>query len=443
MSEKVSRFSYEAEQAVLGAISLENACLKGVVNQIDALDFYHEGHREIFKTMLQLNLQQKPIDLITLVQALKDTRKLEAVGGAGYLAELFDVTPSSANVAYYCRIVKEKSTARRLVDYARRVAAAVSEGKKPEEVISDAKAGLLEIAGSLDGIHGVSLADLLTFEMRQERYQEYIKNVGSRRFRTGFSCLDREIRGVAPGEVMTVIAYSGTFKSAFLQNLLLRGSETTGLFSLLLSLEMPSDKCFERECQIQGGASGWDVENHFGGKRESASVLAGLQRRGSHGLLVCDRPRLTLEKISRYIELARQKYGELCAVGIDYMGLLHAPGKSLFEKTAHVSIETKNLAKELNVPIISLCQINRAAATTGGDIEMHDAKGGGDIEAAADFMLGLQDEKGQLVCKILKNRNGKAGKKLIIEIDRSALQFKEMTAYTAAENSSRKNNIPF
>jgi replicative DNA helicase len=428
--------------AVLGAISIDNACIKGVAGQIDALDFYHEGHREIFKSMLQLNLQRKPIDFITLNQILKDTGKLEAVGGGSYLAELLDATPTSANVAYYTKIVKEKSTGRQLVDFARSIAVAVSEGRKPEDVISDAKSGLSEIAGSLDGMNGVSVADLLTFEMRQERYQEYIRQISTRRFRTGFACIDREIRGVAPGEVMTIIAYSGTFKSAFLQNLLLRGCESTKMFSLLLSLEMPSDKCFERECQIQGGASGWDVENHFRGKRESASVVAGLQRLGSHGLLVCDRPRLTLEKVSRYIELARQKYGELCAVGIDYAGLLHAPGKSLFEKTAFISIEIKNLAKELNVPIISLCQINRAAAVQGGDIEMSAAKGGGDVEAAADFMLGLQDEKGTLVCKILKNRNGKAGEKFVVDIDRTALQFREMTEYSSASVSGGKN-IPF
>ena len=116
------------------------------------------------------------------------------------------------------------------------------------------------------------------------------------------------------------------------------------------------------------------------------------------------------------------------------MGLLDAPGKTLFDKTAHISAEVKNMAKELNLPIILLCQINREGAKTKHDIEPYDAKGGGDIEAGADFMLGFYtDEQGDLVCKGLKNRNGPKDWRLKVIIDKPSFQFQDMIPYVNPE----------
>ena len=442
MTAKTLPHSLEAEKSVLGSILLDNDCLGSVNGMVDATDFFREAHREIFRTMLSLHLQHKPIDTVSMVQTLKDSGKLEAIGGAPYVVELFDYTPTSANVAHYCRIVREKSAARQLIDFAGKLTMRASNGGEISQTMAAAKERFQEIIGSLDAFNGVSSSDIVPFEKRRERYSEYIKNIGKSRFKTGFNLLDRQIRGVAPGELLIIIAYSGTFKTAFLQNLLLRGAETTGFYHLFFSLEMPIEKVFEREMQIQGGVSGWDVEGHFSGHRISHNVTEGLDRSGSRGLLVCDRPRLSLEKINRYVEIAQQKYGKINAIGIDYLGLLLAPGKTLFEKTAYVSIEAKNLAKELKIPVLMLCQINRAAAT-GGEIETYSAKGGGDIEAAADFMLGFQLEKDeQLTCKILKNRNGPAGGKFLVDIDKAALRFNDMTPYKA-ETKARKKDIPF
>jgi replicative DNA helicase len=442
MTNRVPPQSVEAEMSVLGGIFVENDCMSKVSGMIHALDFYREGHRKIYRAMLTLHRQRQPIDLVTMVQLLKDEGDIEEIGGAAYLAALIDYVPTAANVLYYCRIVKEKSAARQLMDYGRRLIDQAGNGGALGQVLAEAKDQLAEITGSLDGLNGVAAADIVPFEKRQERYISYIKSIGSSRFKTGFSLLDRQIRGVAPGELLIIIAYSGTFKTAFLQNLLIRGVEATGFYHLFFSLEMPVEKVFEREMQIQGGVSGWDVEGHFSGNRQCQGVIEGMDHVSTRGLLVCDRPRLTLEKIGRYVEIARQKYGKVNAIGIDYLGLIQAPGKTLFEKTAYVSIEAKNLAKELNIPVIMLCQINRAAAT-GGEIETHSAKGGGDIEAAADFMLGFQLENDErLTCKILKNRNGPAGGKFLVDIDKAALQFKDMMPYKV-DSKKKQKDIPF
>jgi len=441
MERRITPHSIEAEQSVLGAIFVENVCLAKVSGMIDGLDFYREAHRKIYHAILTLHRQRQPIDLVSMVNRLKDDGALEEIGGAVYLATLVDYVPTAANVAHYCSIVKEKSVVRQVASFAAELMGKAGDGSAVD-LISEAKERLQEIAGGLDGLNGVSVNDILTFEQRRKRYERHIQEIETARFTTGFTLLDSNIRGVAPGEVLTIIAYSGTFKSALLQNLLLGGVERSGFFSLFFPMEMPVEKVFEREMQIQGEAGGREVEDHFANRRISASVADGLDKITAHGLLICDRPRLTLEKIGRYIEVARQKYGRIGAVGIDYLGLMHAPGKTLFEKTAHLSIETKNLAKELRVPIILLCQINRSGATAGGEIEMYHAKGGGDIEAGADFMLGLwRDKQDQLVCKILKNRNGPAGQNFLVDLDRQALIFRGMTQYKPAVGQS--NGIPF
>jgi replicative DNA helicase len=444
MESKPPPHSVEAEMSVLGAVFVENVCMSKVSGMVDGQDFYREGHRKIYHSMLVLHRQRQPIDLVSMVQRLKDDGILEEVGGAVYLATLIDYVPTAANVGHYCRIVKEKSVVRQVTAFAAELMSKAGEGSAAE-LLTEAKSKLQEIAGGLDSLDGVSVKDILTFKQRRQRYEKYIREIDAARFKTGFPILDACIRGIAPGEVMTIIAYSGTFKTALLQYLLLGGAERSGFFSLFCSLEMPVEKLFERECQMNGAVSGREVEDHFAGRRGSPGVKEGLDRAASDGLLVCDRPRLTLEKISRYVEIARQKYGRIGVVGIDYLGLMHGPGKTLFEKTAHLSIETKNLAKELGVPIALLCQINRTGATSGGEIEMHHAKGGGDIEAGADFMLGLwKDREDQLICKVLKNRNGSAGQNFLVEMDRQSLTFQGMTPYkppTVAQGGGK--GIPF
>jgi len=442
---RISPHSIEAEMSILGAAFVENSCMSKVSGMVDGLDFYSEAHRKVYHAMLTLHRRRQPIDLVTMVQLLKDDGKLEEIGGASYLSTLVDYVPMAANVTHYCRIVKEKSVARQVATFAAELIVKAGEGTAAA-LLSEAKTRLQEIGGGLDGLDGVSVNDILTFEQRQNRYERHIRELNASRFTTGFPIIDACIRGVAPGEVMTIIAYSGTFKTALLQNLLLGGAERSGFFSLFCSLEMPVEKLFEREIQINGGISGREVEDHFSGSRDCMGVKSGLERLASRGLLVCDRPRLTLEKVGRYIDLARQKYGNIGVVGIDYLGLMHGQGKTLFEKTAYLSIETKNLAKELKVPIILLCQINRIGATSNGEIEMHHAKGGGDIEAGADFMLGLwRDGNEQLVCRVLKNRNGPTGQNFLVDMDTQSLTFKGMSLYkrVSAPQGGGKKSIPF
>lgn len=425
INHKVPPQSNEAEMSVLGAFLLDDACIHKVRHTLGRDDFYRESHRVIYAACLDLSSRKQPIDLVTLSNDLKRSSNLEMVGGASYLASLIDYVPTSANVVHYAKIVHGMALKRRMLAAAMKmIDMAHDDTCDIEQAVLDSRGAIAEISGA---VHSAAAGDLLNLEQRVERYIKYTRQVGTHRFRTGFGDIDNHIRGVAPGEVMTIIAYSGTFKSALLQNLLSGNAERTGMHQIFFSMEMPAEKCVEREIQMLCGLKGCDVEDLFKGDGWKDHWMKLLKRKADK-VLVCERPKRSVDQIAAYIEIARSKYGPVGGVGIDYLGLMASDGKSIFDKTAALSADIKAMAKDLQVPVILLGQVHRGyAASKNVEIEMDAAKGGGDIEAGADFMLGMWAKEQQLFAKLLKNRNGSAGGKWEIDIDRDSLKFLSAT----------------
>lgn len=266
---------------------------------------------------------------------------------------------------------------------------------------------------------------ILSFEDRAERYIKYVRAIEHRRFNTGLYHIDEAIRGVGPGEVLTIIAYSGTFKSALLQNLLIQSAAKTQKYQLMFSMEMPVEKCFEREIQIANNINGRTVEHNYKSMTKDAERYHGAAyAAGGKYLLVVEEGRLNLDRMAKYVHMAETVHGEVGSIGIDYLGLMQGDGKTIFEKMAELSYGVKELAKKLDLPVILLGQVNRGyAASKDNGIEMDAAKGGGDIEAGADFMLGMYTHEGDIIMRILKNRNGRAGQSFRVEINRDSLNF--------------------
>lgn len=448
INHKVPPQSNEAEMSVLGAILIDDACVGKVRHTLGRDDFYRESHRLIYAACLDLSVRKHPIDLITLSEELKKSGNLGSIGGSSYLATLVDYVPTAANVSHYAKIVHSMALKRRMLAAAMKmIDMAHDDTCDIEQAVIDSRGAIADIAGVA---HSAAAGDLMNLEQRVERYIKYVRQVGTHRFRTGFGDIDNHIRGVAPGEVLTIIAYSGTFKSALLQNLLSGNAERTGMNQIFFSMEMPAEKCVEREIQMLCGMNGRSVEDLFKGDGWKDSYTRMLKQKADK-LLVCDKPKRSIDQIAAYIEIARSKYGAVGGVGIDYLGLMASEGKSIFDKTAALSADIKAMAKELQVPVILLGQVHRGyAASKNLEIEMDAAKGGGDIEAGADFMLGMWAKDDRLFAKLLKNRNGSAGDRWEIDIDRDTLKFLSATPYNgddspAEEPASRrrkKDDLP-
>lgn len=426
----------DAEKAVIGGLLLDSDSFETASDLLREQDFFDEKHRILFAAVRELLRDDRPVDLVSLSSHLKETDNLKRAGGAAYAAELVDFTPTSAAMAHYCGIVRRKAQGRRIIDAARKISQAAQENTNPDTVLSMAYSALEDI----DREHKEATSSLLTLDNLADRYENHVKSLRETRFITGFAEIDSIIKGVAPGETMFITAYSGLFKSALLQNILLRACGRTGLHHLFFSLEMPGERVFERTVQIALEEYTYRIESgfdhHIGYKEQT---LDELRKLGADRLIVCEEPCLTIERIEQLTRLARGKFGRLGAIGIDYLGLMGADGaKSEYERISYVAENMKHLAKRLKIPVVALTQVNRQSA--GAQVETWSAKGSGAIEASADYMIGLQrDQNKNLIMKILKNRNGEASLDFQVTVEKAYLKFREVEPYNAiaAKNVDR------
>lgn len=272
---------------------------------------------------------------------------------------------------------------------------------------------------------------LVMFDDALNEYEQYVRTLSETRFITGYKAVDEAIRGVGPGETMMIIAYSGLFKSAFLQNLMLNASKRTGIHNIFFSLEMPISLVMERSAQITGEEYSFTVENGITDAKYKASIRESMIEGGADKLIICDTPGLTLEDIEAHVEEARRRVKTIGCIGIDYLGLMRAPGKSSeYERISAIAEGSKDLAKRLNIPVIVLSQVGRGAADE--EIERWSGKGSGALEASSDFQLGLYREKGtkNLMLKITKNRKGRDGLIFRAIMDKEYLKFRDFQEVT-------------
>jgi replicative DNA helicase len=415
--------SLESEQMILGMILAFPESWPQIACNVSSDDFYPERHRIIYAAIKELHRTGRPIDFVSLNDLLKTNNSLEVAGGGGYLLELVDLVGTSAGADYYAKKIKDLSLQRSMYRaFASITQSVCAAGVDLTEILSNGYRILSETANQ----RHKSAGSIQTLADAAEKYTAHVSQLDKNRFMTGLDPLDAVIKGVSPGEVFTVAAYSGLGKSAFLHNILLDSCRRTDLHHIFFSLEMPSTRVFERTVQIALGRLTYEIESQFHNhnKEKRATTMIELASVNANKLLICEEGGITLEKIELYTEQSRAKYGKIGAIGIDYLGLLSAPGtRGEYERVSAVAEGIKTLAKRLEVPVIMLCQISREAARAGS-VEMSSAKGSGAVEASADYMISLQHSKEkEVLLKLLKNRNGEANISYVCDIQWPYLRF--------------------
>ena len=268
-----------------------------------------------------------------------------------------------------------------------------------------------------------------------ERYKTYVKDSERTRVVTGFDKIDRYLRGLRAGEVLAIIGKTGNAKSAFVQNIAHNFAKQSGEPVVFYSLEMPVVSVIERSFQIETGLSGYEVENEtlrmLNGEPSKLSMQANIVFSKLPNLYTIEKSGLTLEQIKQFTRFGeesiyRKKTGLIL---IDYLSLLDGRGKDIFEQTARLARELKEVAKELNVPVIFLSQVTKGKSQTD-ELELDSGRDSGAIAEGADFILGLwkndeTDEQIEYTLGVLKNRRGKTGK-ISVSMNRRSLQFTEV-----------------
>ena len=423
---KVPPHSIEAEQSVLGGLMLDNERWDDVAERVVADDFYTRPHRHIFTEMARLQESGSPIDLITLAESLERQGQLDSVGGFAYLAELSKNTPSAANISAYADIVRERAVVREMISVANEIAEAGfdPQGRTSEDLLDLAESRVFKIAESrANKDEGPkNIADVLdaTVARIEQLFQQ--PDDGVTGVNTGYDDLNKKTAGLQPSDLIIVAARPSMGKTTFAMNLVENAAMLQDKPVLIFSLEMPSEQIMMRslaslsrvdQTKIRTGQL--DDEDWA---RISGTMGILLEKRN---IYIDDSSGLTPTEVrSRARRIARE-HGGIGLIMIDYLQLMRVPALSDNRtlEIAEISRSLKALAKELNVPVVALSQLNRSLEQRADKRPVNsDLRESGSIEQDADLIMFIyrdevyhenSDLKGIAEIIIGKQRNGPIG----------------------------------
>ena len=421
--------STEAEQAVLGGIMLSNQHWDGIAERVIAEDFYTFAHKAIFQTMEELMRNQTPIDLITLDQALKAKGISDSVGGFAYLADLSNNTPNAINILAYAEIVREKAILRELIAVGNRIAenSYSPKGKDIKMVLDEAEREVFAIAekrsSSTEGPQNV-LSVLESTIARIETLGKLENHNGVTGVTTGFVELDKKTAGLQPSDLIIVAARPSMGKTTFAMNLCENAAMASDKPVLVFSLEMPAEQIMMRmiaslarvdQTKIRTGQNLEEAE-----WSKIASVFGMFKQKNN--LYIDDSSGLTPTELRSRARRVYRENGGLSMIMVDYLQLMRAPAFSENRtlEIAEISRSLKALAKELEVPVIALSQLNRTLENRQDKRPVNsDLRESGSIEQDADLIMFIyrdevyndnSEDKGVAEIIIGKQRNGPIGR---------------------------------
>ncbi|MEI6079437.1 MAG: replicative DNA helicase [bacterium] len=413
----------EAEQCVLGAMLLEGSASYEVMDILKEDDFYRDAHKKLFASVKKLVDKNEPVDLVTLQDELKRSNELEAVGGVGYLSEVLAIVPTAANAAYYAKIVRDKAIERKLLTTCTAIINDIyNSGFETDALTSEAESKIYSVKGERSMGQYFAVKDVTKeyFKKIEELYQKGEKVIG---VSTGYKDIDELTGGFKPGQLIIIAARPSMGKTAlamnFARNSAIRHNNAIAVFSLEMSKEEVLGRLIGSEARIDITrlTSGRIEENEWGKLTDAASRLSETM------IYIDDTSALTPGEIRSRCRRIKAQHGKLDMVIIDYLQLMrgstNSKSQNREQEIADISRTLKALAKEMEVPVIALSQLNREVdKRTDKRPFLSDLRESGAIEQDADMIIFLyRDEvyhketewKGVAEIIISKNRSGPQG----------------------------------
>lgn len=411
----------EAEQAVLGAILLQAEALITVMERVQDDDFYDPRHRFIYESMVQLGEENQPVDLVTLTARLQDKQQLEDIGGVSYLAKLANAVPTAANVDYYAQIIEEKSMLRRLIRTATQIVNNGYAGSdEVGDLLSDAERKILEISNRRTGSGFIAIKDVLMEVFERVEFLNMQKG-GTTGIPSGFTDLDKMTAGFQRSDLIIVAARPSVGKTAFAlnvaQNVGVRAKETVAIFSLEMSAAQLVQRIVCAESNVD--ATRMRTGNLENDDWEKLTMAIGALSEAD--IYIDDTPGVTVADIRAKCRRLKKEKG-LGMILIDYLQLISGRGKAgenRQQEVSEISRTLKQIARELEVPVIALSQLSRGVEQRQDKRPMmSDLRESGSIEQDADIVAFLyrddyynQDSEKKNIIEIIiaKQRNGPVG----------------------------------
>ena len=436
---KIPPQNLEAEQSVLGGILLDNQALNSVMEILRVEDFYSEAHRKIFAAILDISEKSRPSDLVTLNDYLRDKKQIDTVGGAAYLASLVDSVPSAANIVHYSKIVKEKAILRNLIGTATDILTkSYNAGSDVDGLLDEAEHAIFEISENKIKPSFSPLRDLIkdSFRTIERLYEkkELITGVP-----TGFEKLDEMTSGLQKSDLVIIAGRPSMGKTAFALNIAQRAAVDAGIPVAIFSLEMSKEQLAFRMLSSEAMVDSQRLRRGYPGETDWPKLTTAAGRLAEAPIYIDDTAAISVLEMKAKARRLKAESG-LGLLIVDYLQLMRAGGArdSREQEISEISRSLKALAKELNIPVVALSQLNRQVEQrTNRRPQMADLRESGAIEQDADVIMFLyrdevynrtEENTGLAEVNIGKQRNGPTGTVKLVFLEK----------YTRFENPSRE-----
>jgi replicative DNA helicase len=420
---RIPPHSIDAEQAVLGGLMLDERAWERIADKLNEEDFYRKDHRLIYRALSELSEKNMPCDAVTLGEWFDSNGLSELVGGSSYILQLANSTPSAANIVAYADIVREKSILRQLIDAGTEITGDgfQPEGRSTQEILENAEQKVFRIAES--GARGrknfvaMRTAVKEAFQILHQRYESKGAVTG---LATGFADLDELTAGLQPSDLIIVAARPSMGKTAlavnFAEHAALKSKKAVAIFSM----EMSASQLAFRLISSLGRINQQHLRTGDIQEEEWPRVTSAITMLSDAKIFIDDTPALSPAELRARARRLKREH-DLGLIVIDYLQLMAVPGNKENRATeiSEISRGLKALAKELNIPVIALSQLNRSLEQrTDKRPVMADLRESGAIEQDADVILFIyrdeyynneSNDKGLAEIIIGKQRNGPTG----------------------------------
>ncbi len=420
---RVPPHSIDAEQAVLGGLMLDERAWERIADKINEEDFYRKDHRLIYRALSELSEKNMPCDAVTIGEWFDSNGLSELVGGSSYILQLANSTPSAANIVAYAEIVREKSILRQLIDAGTEITGDgfQPEGRSTQEILEGAEQKVFRIAES--GARGrknfvaMRTAVKEAFQILHQRYESKGSVTG---LATGFNDLDELTAGFQPSDLIIVAARPSMGKTALAVNFAEHAALKSKKACAIFSMEMSSSQLAFRLISSLGRINQQHLRTGDIQEEEWPRVTSAITMLSDAKIFIDDTPALSPGELRARARRLKREH-DLGLIVIDYLQLMQVPGNKENRATeiSEISRGLKALAKELNIPVIALSQLNRSLEQrTDKRPVMADLRESGAIEQDADVIIFIyrdeyynpeSNDKGQAEIIIGKQRNGPTG----------------------------------
>lgn len=420
--EKLPPQSIEAEQAVLGALLVSPIAITRVIEVLRPESFYKQAHKYIYSSILSLFNNNEPIDIVTVSEYLRDTDKLEIVGGRAYINDLALGVVTTANIEYYAKLVSQKSVLRELIKAGTEIVTLAYDENETDQVLDSAEKLIFSIAQKRVRDDLVHIKDIVpvSYNTIESRYNNRDELIG---VPSGFYDLDSKTAGFQPSDLIIVAARPSMGKTAFCLNIAqevgIKKKMPVAIFSLEMSKEQLVQRMLCSEAEIDSNrlrTGHMQVEDWS----KLSKVMGDL---ADAPIFIDDSPGVSVMEVRAKCRRLCMEYKDIGLIIIDYLQLMEGSGSGRLDRVHEISAISrglKNLARELKVPIIALSQLSRAVESrTSKKPMLSDLRESGSIEQDADIVMFIYREdyydpentekRGKAEIIIAKQRNGPIG----------------------------------